>query len=59
MSKRMGRPPGGPRKVQAFVFLPPEQHAWFMALPPKERTAWLVAKIEEDRKGKQDDARSD
>lgn len=50
-TKRMGRPPGGPRKVQAFVFLPPEQHAWFMALPPKERTAWVMAMITKAQEG--------
>lgn len=50
MTKKFGRPPSGERKKQAFVFLSPEHHAWFMALPPKERTAWLAEMIEKEQK---------
>ena len=48
--RKMGRPPTGePRKVQVFSFLPPEDAAWFMGLPPKQRSAWLAAKVAQDR----------
>ena len=49
--KRMGRPPTGqPRKVQISAFLVPEDAAWLMALPPKQRSLWLAQMIESERK---------
>lgn len=49
-TRKMGRPPtGDPRKVQVFSFLPPDDAAWFMGLPPKQRSAWLAEKVAQDR----------
>lgn len=49
-ARKMGRPPSDePRKVQVFSFLPPDDAAWFMGLPPKQRSAWLAAHIAADR----------
>lgn len=47
--KKFGRPPSGERKQQVFAFLPPDLADWFMAIPPKERTAWLAEMIENTR----------
>ena len=49
-SKKLGRPPTGKRKRQVFVFLPNDYADWFMAIPPKERTAWIIEMIENERK---------
>lgn len=45
-ARKMGRPPGPTRRRQVFAFVHPDLGAWFMALAPKERTAWLEEKIE-------------
>lgn len=52
--KRLGRPPTGKRKRQVFVFLHEEHATWFMAIPPQERTAWLVKQIQ---KAQQEEAK--
>lgn len=55
MTKRMGRPPRpDERKQQVWSWLPPDLAAWFMALPSKDRSAWLAEKVAESR-----DKRSD
>jgi hypothetical protein len=44
--KKLGRPPSGNAKRLVRAFLPPDLADWFMAIPPKKRSAWLAEQIE-------------
>lgn len=54
--RRGPKPKGKPRRKVIGFGVSPEHHEWLLALP--NRSAWLAAKIEEDRAKKTIDAQA-